>query len=186
MFVGGIPWEATDQDLVACFSPFGELVSASIVKDKMTGRSRGFGFVTFALPEVLDAVFAPDKEKTHEIRGRVVDVRRAVPRGQEGSINDRKRFRDALQNDGGAPGGAAAGEDGEARSQKATPRGRRAAAADEEVELRGPRGPLFGRGRAAGVRDARVPVLSAREKGRPHLLLRRERGPDRLLLRQRG
>ena len=119
MFVGGIPWEATEQDLVACFTPFGELLSASIVKDKMTGRSRGFGFVTYTLPASLDAVFAPDKVKTHEIRGRVVDVRRAVPWGQEGSTGERKTFRDAPQNNaagnnpwkrnGAGSGGAQAG-----------------------------------------------------------------------------
>ena len=106
MFVGGIPWAASDQDLVACFSPFGELVSASIVKDKMTGRSRGFGFVTFALPESLDVVFAPDKEKTHEIHGRVVDVRRAVPRGQEETLGDRRTFRDTQQNEVGSSAGS--------------------------------------------------------------------------------
>ena len=55
LFVGGIPWKASDQDLRDLFAAYGEVVSANIVKDKLTGRSRGFGFVEMATGEQAQA-----------------------------------------------------------------------------------------------------------------------------------
>jgi cold-inducible RNA-binding protein len=47
LFVGGLPWATTDSDLKDLFSQAGTVASATIIMDKMTGRSRGFGFVEF-------------------------------------------------------------------------------------------------------------------------------------------
>ncbi len=45
LFVGNLPWSVTDADLSAKFSEFGAVISARVVSDKFTGKSRGFGFV---------------------------------------------------------------------------------------------------------------------------------------------
>ncbi len=47
IFVGGLAWTTTDQTLHAAFSAFGEIVESKVITDRDTGRSRGFGFVTF-------------------------------------------------------------------------------------------------------------------------------------------
>lgn len=51
LFIGGLAWAATDEDLRAAFAPFGEVVSASVVRYPDTGRSKGFGFVEYATIE---------------------------------------------------------------------------------------------------------------------------------------
>jgi RNA recognition motif-containing protein len=45
IFVGNLPWTVTDEDLKAKFSEFGNVISARVVNDKFSGKSRGFGFV---------------------------------------------------------------------------------------------------------------------------------------------
>ena len=47
LFVGGLAWATTDDGLRAAFEPFGALVEAKVICDRQTGRSRGFGFVTY-------------------------------------------------------------------------------------------------------------------------------------------
>jgi RNA recognition motif-containing protein len=47
LFVGGLPWATTNDDLKQLFSQAGAVSTASVITDKMTGRSRGFGFVEF-------------------------------------------------------------------------------------------------------------------------------------------
>jgi cold-inducible RNA-binding protein len=48
LFVGGLAWTTNEAGLREAFSKFGEVVEAAVVNDRDTGRSRGFGFVTFA------------------------------------------------------------------------------------------------------------------------------------------
>ena len=45
LYIGNLPWSATEADLRDLFSPFGEVLSAAVITDRDTGRSRGFGFV---------------------------------------------------------------------------------------------------------------------------------------------
>jgi RNA recognition motif-containing protein len=47
LFVGGLAWETDDTSLANAFSSYGEVVEAKVITDRETGRSRGFGFVTF-------------------------------------------------------------------------------------------------------------------------------------------
>lgn len=47
LFVGGLAWATTNEGLQAAFAPYGEIEEAVVVTDRETGRSRGFGFVTF-------------------------------------------------------------------------------------------------------------------------------------------
>ncbi|KAF4728050.1 hypothetical protein FOZ63_008064, partial [Perkinsus olseni] len=51
IFIGGVPYTATEKDVADFFSQFGPVVSAEIKMDKVTGRSRGFGFVVFETAE---------------------------------------------------------------------------------------------------------------------------------------
>ena len=48
IYVGNLSFETTDEDLRNEFSAFGEITSANVIKDRMTNRSRGFGFVEMA------------------------------------------------------------------------------------------------------------------------------------------
>lgn len=48
LFVGGLSWDTDDNSLRAAFEPFGDVREAKVINDRDTGRSRGFGFVTFA------------------------------------------------------------------------------------------------------------------------------------------
>ncbi|KAA0045536.1 glycine-rich RNA-binding protein 1-like [Cucumis melo var. makuwa] len=52
-FVGGLAWATDSNALEKAFSPFGDIVEAKIVSDRETGRSRGFGFVTFSEEDAM-------------------------------------------------------------------------------------------------------------------------------------
>ncbi|WP_205683534.1 RNA-binding protein, partial [Acinetobacter baumannii] len=59
-FVGGLAWSTDDRSLQEAFSPYGEVVESKIISDRETGRSRGFGFVTFndeqSMRDAIDAM----------------------------------------------------------------------------------------------------------------------------------
>ncbi len=54
VFVGNLPYSTTDEELSAHFSAAGGVKSARVITDKMTGRSRGFGFVEFETQDVME------------------------------------------------------------------------------------------------------------------------------------
>ncbi|XP_039021228.1 heterogeneous nuclear ribonucleoprotein 1-like [Hibiscus syriacus] len=68
LFIGGISWGNNEERLREHFSSFGEVVEAVIMKDRTTGRARGFGFIVLSDPAVAEEVV---KEK-HNIDGRMV------------------------------------------------------------------------------------------------------------------
>jgi RNA recognition motif-containing protein len=76
LYVGGVPYSTTDQGLRDAFSKFGEVTSATIMMDKMTGRSRGFGFVEIADDAAEEAV---QKMNGAEFEGRRLTVNEARP-----------------------------------------------------------------------------------------------------------
>jgi cold-inducible RNA-binding protein len=78
LFVGNIDWGSTDDDLQKLFSEFGEIEEAIIIKDKFSGRSKGFGFVTFVNDE--DADKATEALNGKENNGRELTVNEARPR----------------------------------------------------------------------------------------------------------
>ncbi|OEL26138.1 28 kDa ribonucleoprotein, chloroplastic [Dichanthelium oligosanthes] len=81
-YVGNLPWQVDDSKLVQVFSEHGEVVNATVVYDRETGRSRGFGFVTMASKEELeDAISALDGQ---ELDGRPLRVNVAAERPQRG------------------------------------------------------------------------------------------------------
>ncbi|RMZ91552.1 hypothetical protein DV736_g1199, partial [Chaetothyriales sp. CBS 134916] len=70
MFIGGLNWETTDQSLHDYFSQFGEVQECTVMRDGSTGRSRGFGFLTFKDPKTVNTVMA----KEHFLDGKIVRV----------------------------------------------------------------------------------------------------------------
>ncbi|MEI7792263.1 MAG: RNA-binding protein [Candidatus Berkelbacteria bacterium] len=78
LFIGGLAWAATDEDLQTAFGAFGEVVSASVVKYPDTGRSKGFAFVEFATVE--EATAAKEGMDGKEIAGRAIKVDFARPK----------------------------------------------------------------------------------------------------------
>ncbi|KAK4743433.1 hypothetical protein SAY87_001434 [Trapa incisa] len=82
LFIGGISWDTSEERLKEYFGAYGEVVEAIIMKDRTTGRARGFGFVVFADPAVAELVI---KDK-HIIDGRMVEAKRAVPRDDQNSL----------------------------------------------------------------------------------------------------
>ncbi len=78
LFVGGIPWTTDDQGLRQSFEGYGEVLDAKVITDRDTGRSRGFGFVTFANGGEADT--AVEEMDGTEIEGRRINVSEARDR----------------------------------------------------------------------------------------------------------
>lgn len=77
LFVGGLSYNTTEETLKAAFQKFGEIASAIIITDKMSGRSKGFGFVEFATAE--EAKKAIEGLNGTELDGRKITVNVARP-----------------------------------------------------------------------------------------------------------
>ncbi len=91
LYVGGIPYTSKTEDLKAYFEQAGAVEDATILMDKMTGRSRGFGFVTMADQAGADKAIEMFHDKEFEGRKLSVNVARPMeerPR-QQGSFNRR-------------------------------------------------------------------------------------------------
>jgi RNA recognition motif-containing protein len=71
VYVGGLPWSTDNDALQGMFTSYGEVVEAKVITDRETGRSRGFGFVTFASEE--EAKKACELNGT-ELEGRTIRV----------------------------------------------------------------------------------------------------------------
>ena len=78
IYVGNLSYQATDDDLRKAFEVFGQVTSARVIRDKETGRAKGFGFVEMASEE--DGKKAIDGANGKEIAGRPVRVNEARPR----------------------------------------------------------------------------------------------------------
>ncbi len=80
IFVGNLSYQATEQDIRQAFEAHGTVTSVAIIMDKMTGRSRGFGFVE--MPEAAQAQAAIAALNLQEIQGRAITVNEARPKGE--------------------------------------------------------------------------------------------------------
>ena len=78
IYVGGLSFEVTDEDLNQAFAAFGQVASATVVKDKFSGKSRGFGFVE--MPDKTEAQAAIDGLNGKDLKGKTVTVNEARPR----------------------------------------------------------------------------------------------------------
>ena len=78
IYVGNLSRDVAESDLKEAFQPFGEVQTASIIKDKFTGESRGFGFVEMPNKEEADKAIAGMNGK--DLKGRNLTVNEARPR----------------------------------------------------------------------------------------------------------
>jgi RNA recognition motif-containing protein len=78
LFVGGLSWDTNDDSLRAAFEQFGAVEEATVIADRETGRSRGFGFVTFAGADSARAAIAGMNDAT--LDGRTINVNEAQER----------------------------------------------------------------------------------------------------------
>ncbi|XP_031266352.1 glycine-rich RNA-binding protein RZ1A [Pistacia vera] len=90
-FIGGLSWSTSDRGLKDAFEKFGHLLEAKVVVDKFSGRSRGFGFVTFdekkAMEDAIEAMNGIDLD------GRTITVDKAQPQQGSGKDHDGDRYR---------------------------------------------------------------------------------------------
>jgi len=77
LFVGNLDWSVVAEDLRALFADSGTVTDAVVLMDKMTGRSRGFGFVTMGTEE--EAKAAVEKFNQFDLKGRKINVNLARP-----------------------------------------------------------------------------------------------------------
>jgi RNA recognition motif-containing protein len=78
LFVGGLSWDTNSEELRAAFARFGPILDATVITDRGTGRSRGFGFVTFE--QAADAATAVKEMNGAELGGRTLKVNPAEAR----------------------------------------------------------------------------------------------------------
>ena len=78
LYIGNLPYETDDAALKELFAEFGNVVSATVITERATGRSKGFGFVEFDSEEAAKA--AIEKMDNAEVEGRNIKVSKARPR----------------------------------------------------------------------------------------------------------
>lgn len=88
IYVGNLSHEATEDDLQKAFESFGKVISATIIKDKFSRESRGFGFVE--TPAKTEAQAAIDGLNGKELKGRVLTVNEARPRSEDRGRGERR------------------------------------------------------------------------------------------------
>ncbi|MFZ0428939.1 MAG: RNA-binding protein [Acidobacteriota bacterium] len=96
LYVGGLPYSISDKQLEEMFASYGTVESARVITDRMTGRSKGFGFVEMSSQEEAQA--AIDKVNGTSVEGRSLTVNEAKPQ--------------APRSDGGGRGGYGGGGGG--------------------------------------------------------------------------
>jgi len=101
IYVGNLSYEVTEEDLKEAFEAFGQVESVSIIKDKYSGQSKGFGFVE--MPAKAEAQSAINDLNGKELKGRTLNVNEARPRTES-------------RGGGGGYGGGRGGQGGRRRS----------------------------------------------------------------------
>ncbi len=104
IYVGNLPYKITENDLRDLFAAYGEVTSVSMIKDKMTGQSKGFGFVD--MPDGAEGNAAIQGLNEQAVQGRNIKVNEAKPR------EDRPREGGGGGSRGGFGGGSGGGRGG--------------------------------------------------------------------------
>ncbi len=87
IYIGNLAYTVTEDDLREAFSEFGQVDSASIINDKFSGRSKGFGFVD--MPNESEAREAIESMNEKDLNGRTIKVNEAKPREERPARKDR-------------------------------------------------------------------------------------------------
>ena len=95
IYVGNLSFDLTEEDLRKAFESYGQVETATMVKDKFSGQSRGFGFVE--MPTKAEAIAAINGLNGKDLNGRTLSVNEARPRsdtrrGQGGGGGGGRRF----------------------------------------------------------------------------------------------
>jgi len=109
LYVGNLAFQTTSEELQALFAQAGTVESASVVEDRMTGRSRGFAFIEMATKE--EATAAIEQFNGKEVGGRALKVNEAQPRENRGGGG----FGGGNRNGGGGRGGSYGGGNRDSR-----------------------------------------------------------------------
>ncbi len=96
IYVGNLSFDVSEENLRQAFEPFGQVSSITIIKDKYSGQSRGFGFVE--MPNTAEAQAAIEGLNGKEVLGRQMSVNEAHPRPDRGKPGERGGYK------GGRPG----------------------------------------------------------------------------------
>src|SRR6267143_2528695 len=110
LYVGNLAFQTSSEDLQQLFAQAGTVESASVVEDRETGRSRGFGFVEMSSKEEGEAAIAQFNGK--EVNGRALNVNEAKPRENRGGGGGRGGFGGGRGGFGGNRGGGGGGRGG--------------------------------------------------------------------------
>ena len=110
IYVGNLAREVTEEDLQEAFKAFGQVTSATLIKDKFSGEPRGFGFIE--MPGKAEAQAAIAGMNGKELKGRVLNVNEAQPRTERGGGRGGGR---GGSGGGGGGGGGRGGSRGEGR-----------------------------------------------------------------------
>jgi len=87
IYVGNLPYNTVEDDLRKLFEPFGRVASVAVIKDKFTGKSKGFGFVE--MPSAQEAQNAIQQTNNKDFQGRNLRVNEARPRPEGGPRGNR-------------------------------------------------------------------------------------------------
>lgn len=90
LFVGSLPWSINNDSLKELFASYGEITEAIVIMDRMSGKSKGFGFVTFKKEEDAQKALEMDGK---EIEGRTIVANIAKPREDRGGFRRDNRPR---------------------------------------------------------------------------------------------
>lgn len=110
VYVGNLPWSVDDAKLQSIFSKFGEVAEATVIMNKFSGRSKGFGFVTFNNDEDAKKAIAELNDK--DVEGRQLKVNEAKPMDPDAPRKPRRDFGDRGGSRGGFGGGRSGGYGG--------------------------------------------------------------------------
>ena len=87
LYVGNLPFSATQEELSELFGQVGSVESVNIITDKLSGRSRGFGFVEMGSDD--EAKAAIERFDGHDMNGRTLKIDEAKPQADRGGGRDR-------------------------------------------------------------------------------------------------
>ena len=88
IFIGNLSYNVTEGDLRQAFETFGQVASATVIKDEQSGRSKGFGFVE--MPVQTEAQSAIEALNGTALKGRTITVNEARPRAADRRVRDKE------------------------------------------------------------------------------------------------
>lgn len=116
IYVGNLPYAVVEEELTQLFSAYGKVASVSVIRDRETGQSKGFGFVEMPVAEEAQAAIAGLNGTQH--KGRQLNVNEARPR-PEGGSRDRGGYGGGSRGGGGGGGSRRGGDfDGGSRGSR--------------------------------------------------------------------